>query len=79
MDKMNSGLPHFVRCIKPNSLKQPMNYDLEYVQTQLRYTGVMETTRIRQCGYPTRINFEDFLQRLINWFQKHVYVSDCCF
>ena len=63
MDKMNASQPHFVRCIKPNPVKQPMNFDPTYVQTQLRCTGVMETTRIRKCGYPTRIKFEDFLKR----------------
>jgi len=63
MDKMNASQPHFVRCIKPNPVKQPMNFDPTYVQTQLKYTGVMETTRIRKCGYPTRLKFGDFLKR----------------
>ena len=31
---------------------------------QLRYTGVLETTRIRRDGYSVRVTFEDFLNRL---------------
>ena len=63
MDKMNASHPHFICCIKPNPLKQPLNYGTAYVLTQLRYAGVMETTRIRRCVYPTRINFDDFVKR----------------
>lgn len=63
MSKMNSSRPHFIRCIKPNKSKQPSRYDRHYVQAQLKYTGVMETTRIRKCGYPTRLLFQEFLKR----------------
>ena len=31
---------------------------------QLRYTGVLETTRIRRMGYSHRIAFSEFLKRL---------------
>ena len=65
MDKIKSSSPHFVRCIKPNTLKQPENFEVDYVQKQLKYTGVMETVRIRQCGFPTRLTFTDFLKRFV--------------
>ena len=60
---MNSACPHFVRCIKPNTAKLPDKFTPEYVIAQLRYTGIMETTRIRQLGYPLRLQPEEFLQR----------------
>jgi hypothetical protein len=63
MNKINSSSPHFIRCIKPNQTKVPGRYDKQYVQGQLKYTGVMETTRIRRCGYSTRLTFEEFLKR----------------
>ncbi|XP_041374247.1 myosin-IIIb-like [Gigantopelta aegis] len=61
--KMVAGTPHFVRCIKPNDKKDPDNFDSEKVTTQLRYTGVLETTRIRRQGYSNRILFADFIKR----------------
>ena len=30
---------------------------------QLRYTGMMETIRIRKAGYSVRIPFEDFYEK----------------
>ena len=30
---------------------------------QLKYSGMMETVRIRRAGYPVRRTFEDFLHR----------------
>ncbi len=63
MEKLNSSSPHFIRCIKPNTTKQPNSFATDYVARQLRYVGVMETTRIRQCGYPVRLTYEDFLTR----------------
>jgi myosin-3 len=63
MDKMLSAAPQFVRCIKPNSGKEPMKFDDLFVLKQLKYTGLLETTRIRREGYPSRLTFEEFLSR----------------
>ena len=63
MEKMNASKPRFIRCIKPNMDKMPDNFISHYVQKQLQYTGVMETARIRQCGFPTRLTFDDFCKR----------------
>ena len=48
MGKMLLGTPHFVRCIRPNDLRTPSEFHQEKVVEQLRYTGVLETTRIRK-------------------------------
>ncbi|XP_036367897.1 myosin-IIIb-like isoform X6 [Octopus sinensis] len=63
LSKMVAGTPHFVRCLKPNTQKIPAVYDKELIKTQLRYTGVLETTRIRREGFSHRIPFGEFLQR----------------
>lgn len=63
LSKMVAGTPHFVRCVKPNDAKEPWNFDPERVRTQLRYTGVLETTKIRRQGYSHRIPYSDFLKR----------------
>ena len=60
---LHSSSCYFIksRCIRPNEQMIPGEFDQDKVQTQLKYTGVLETTRIRQqvclhfepsdCGY----------------------------
>ncbi len=55
--------PHFVRCIKPNTEKSPWNFVDSFVEIQLNYTGMLETTRIRREGYAVRPKFEEFIER----------------
>ncbi|XP_014476501.1 PREDICTED: myosin-IIIb-like isoform X2 [Dinoponera quadriceps] len=63
LQKMVSGSPQFVRCIKPNDSRSPRFFAKEKVVKQLRYTGVLETIRIRQNGFSHRIPFNEFLKR----------------
>ena len=60
MLKMGFCEPHFVRCIKPNPSKQPKAWDNELVMRQLRYTGMLQTVKMRREGYPYRIPFPEF-------------------
>ena len=78
LSKMVAGAPHFVRCIRPNKDKIPGYFDSETVSIQLKYTGVLETTRIRRLGYSNRIPFADFIKRyaiLVHPFQKSLATS----
>lgn len=63
LQKMVAGSPQFIRCIKPNDLKQANKFESAKVLKQLRYTGVLETIRIRQNGFSHRFPFADFLKR----------------
>lgn len=60
MANLNAAHPYFVRCIKPNKTKVPLNFDEQMVTDQLRYSGMLETVRIRRAGYPVRKLFDDF-------------------
>ncbi|XP_076088130.1 myosin-IIIb-like isoform X1 [Mytilus galloprovincialis] len=83
MSKMVAGTPHFVRCIRPNADNLPDQFDNEKVTVQLRYTGVLETTRIRREGYSHRIPFAEFIRRyhmlVFGHEEKVEYSRDCCF
>ncbi|KAG7316984.1 hypothetical protein KOW79_019282 [Hemibagrus wyckioides] len=63
VEKMERCNPFFVRCIKPNHNKEPGVFDMDLVSTQLRYSGILDTIRIRRQGYPIRILFDVFLFR----------------
>uniref|UniRef100_A0A8C5HNT6 non-specific serine/threonine protein kinase n=1 Tax=Gouania willdenowi TaxID=441366 RepID=A0A8C5HNT6_GOUWI len=63
LSKMVAGQPHFVRCIKPNNDRHAQKFDREKVLVQLRYTGLLETAKIRRQGYSHRILFANFIKR----------------
>jgi len=60
---LEASNPHFIRCIKPNSEKKGDMFDSSLVLTQLRYTGLLETVRIRRAGFPLRLAQNAFLAR----------------
>ncbi|KAK9869439.1 hypothetical protein WA026_003194 [Henosepilachna vigintioctopunctata] len=63
MKTLNSCHPFFVRCIKPNEQKKPQIFDRALCCRQLRYSGMMETAKIRQSGYPIRYTYKEFVDR----------------
>eukprot|EP01133_Synstelium_polycarpum_P014767 gene14767-17449_t len=62
---LSATAPHYVRCVKPNSVKEPHTFDDELVQAQLRYAGMMETIRIRKTGFPIRHTHKEFRERYL--------------
>ncbi|KAM5262806.1 unconventional myosin-XV [Ctenodactylus gundi] len=63
VEKMERCNPLFVRCLKPNHKKEPGLFEPEVVMAQLRYSGVLETVRIRKEGFPVRLPFQVFVDR----------------
>jgi len=45
---------YFIRCIKPNDLNEPNNYDDLKIYNQLLYSGVIEGIKIVLAGYPIK-------------------------
>jgi len=61
--QLEAANPHFIRCIKPNGQKKSDLFDPALVITQLRYTGLLETVRIRRAGFPLRLPQVAFIAR----------------
>ncbi|KAE8617189.1 hypothetical protein XENTR_v10009004 [Xenopus tropicalis] len=61
METLGQAEPYFVKCIRSNAEKVPMRFDDALVLRQLRYTGMLETVRIRQSGYSCKYPFQDFV------------------
>jgi hypothetical protein len=53
----------YIRCLKPNADKAPEQFVGSLVAEQLRYSGMLETIRIRKLGYGRRFLFADFAGR----------------
>ncbi|RWS27882.1 myosin-IIIb-like protein [Leptotrombidium deliense] len=63
LHKLTNGVPHFVRCLKPNDDKKKSFFCKDKIVEQLKYTGIIETIKIRQKGFSHRIAFVEFLKR----------------
>uniref|UniRef100_A0AAX7SE72 Myosin X n=1 Tax=Astatotilapia calliptera TaxID=8154 RepID=A0AAX7SE72_ASTCA len=58
MATLSTSNPYFIRCIKPNTHKVST-----VVLNQLRYSGMLETVKIRRTGFPVRRTIQDFCSR----------------
>ncbi|PPD92488.1 hypothetical protein GOBAR_DD10586 [Gossypium barbadense] len=63
LETLSSTEPHYIRCVKPNNLLKPSIFENKNVLQQLRCGGVMEAIRISCAGYPTRKQFDEFVDR----------------
>ncbi|XP_052177405.1 myosin-2 [Diospyros lotus] len=63
IQQLETSMPHFIRCIKPNSKHLPGIFEKDLVLEQLRCCGVLEVVRISRSGYPTRVTHQDFARR----------------
>ncbi|XP_052692333.1 unconventional myosin-Va-like isoform X3 [Crassostrea angulata] len=63
METLNATTPHYIRCIKPNDIKEAFIFDPKRAVEQLRACGVLETIRISAAGYPSRWTYPEFFQR----------------
>uniref|UniRef100_A0A8C1YYW3 Myosin IXAb n=1 Tax=Cyprinus carpio TaxID=7962 RepID=A0A8C1YYW3_CYPCA len=60
METLGQSEPYFVKCIRSNAEKLPLRFSDVLVLRQLRYTGMLETVRIRRSGYSVKYSFQDF-------------------
>ncbi|GMI15155.1 hypothetical protein TrVE_jg7158 [Triparma verrucosa] len=55
--------PSFIRCIKPNDMLVPDNFDAINVVEQLRCAGVLSAVEVSRAGFSTRFSHEKFTDR----------------
>merc|ERR1712066_622571 len=63
MDTLNATEPHFIRCLVPNTHKQPGMVEPPLIMHQLTCNGVLEGIRICMRGFPNRMLYPDFKAR----------------
>ena len=63
MHTLHSTEPHFVRCLVPNTHKQPGQVECPLIMHQLTCNGVLEGIRICMRGFPNRMLYPDFKGR----------------
>merc|ERR1712142_851499 len=63
MTTLHATDPHFVRCIVPNTHKQPGGVEPALIMHQLTCNGVLEGIRICMRGFPNRLPYADFKAR----------------
>ncbi len=65
--------PYYIRCLKPNDINNPNNFEKHQVINQLKYSGVLEAIKISRFGFPIRITHEDFNEKYYMLFNKINY------
>uniref|UniRef100_A0A6V3LQ19 Myosin motor domain-containing protein n=2 Tax=Lotharella globosa TaxID=91324 RepID=A0A6V3LQ19_9EUKA len=71
MKTLHNTEPHYIRCIKPNPNKSPLEFYGKMSFDQLRNSGVFEAVKIRKAGYPFRYTHKEFFWRFAATMPEH--------
>ncbi|XP_056614043.1 unconventional myosin-IXb isoform X3 [Triplophysa dalaica] len=63
LETLGRAEPFFIRCLRSNAEKKEMCFDEALIVQQLRYTGMLETVRIRRSGYGAKYTFQEFIEQ----------------
>lgn len=63
MALINSTEPHFIRCIKPNETKKPLDWCEPKILIQLQALSILEALVLRTLGYSYRRIYTEFLHQ----------------
>jgi myosin-5 len=63
INTISNTTPQYVRCLKPNDLNQPSNFNSSRILQQLKYSGVLEAVKVSRAGFPIRFLHKEFAQR----------------
>ena len=54
---------HFIRCVKPNEVKEPHNFVDNVMMRQLYTSGVVQAVTATRKGFPDHLRFDELLNR----------------
>jgi myosin heavy subunit len=57
---------HFIKCIKPNSMKAPLLFSAVEVSEQLACNGILEATEVSRSKYAAYLSYSEFFA-LFGW------------
>uniref|UniRef100_A0A8C8S919 Myosin IXB n=1 Tax=Pelusios castaneus TaxID=367368 RepID=A0A8C8S919_9SAUR len=75
LETLGKAEPFFIRCIRSNAEKRELFFDEGLVLQQLRYTGMLETVRIRRSGYSAKYTFQAFIDQFQVLLPKNAKAS----
>ncbi|XP_039288094.1 unconventional myosin-VIIa [Nilaparvata lugens] len=78
MTSLKASEPYFIRCIKPNNHKKSDLFVDSLCCLQLRYAGLMATTKIRKNGYQIRYKYEEFAEKYRYIIDLQSKISKSC-
>ena len=62
LNVLTTTRPHYIKCVKPNTMKVPNCFQGMTCFSQLQALGIFEAVSIRKRGYPCRMTHEDFFR-----------------
>ncbi|KAI8612433.1 P-loop containing nucleoside triphosphate hydrolase protein [Chytriomyces sp. MP71] len=62
METIRATEGHYIRCIKPNMAKAAFGFEGPAVLGQLKACGVLETIKISNEGFPSKLSYEEFVE-----------------
>lgn len=79
VEKLSQCTPAYIRTIKPNENKLPLEYNTKNVLHQVKYLGLKENVKIRKAGFSYRSTFEQFVQRFFLLSPQTCYAGEYIF
>lgn len=61
VSKIKLNKSHYIRCIKPNNMKEKNLFVSSLVLQQIQYLGVLDVIKLKSKGYPIKKNYYEFL------------------
>jgi myosin-5 len=61
--RVDSTMPHYIRCLKPNQSLMPNEFDKGMIANQLQNAGVLEAIRVTRVSYSKRFGHKVFVDR----------------